>query len=114
MKRFLITTLLASAFLLAPPSAWSQDATQTPNSAAYVPLEPEALNPEEVVSEIILVDMPASDVIDLLETLTGKIILRRQDITAKINFNSQFSTLLVLSVCQSVSGFIPACICESG
>ncbi len=89
MKRFLITTLLASAFLLAPPSAWSQDASQTPNAAAYVPLEPEALNPEEVVSEIILVDMPASDVIDLLETLTGKIILRRQDITAKINFNSR-------------------------
>lgn len=54
------------------------------------PLEPEAKQPEAMVDELVLVDMGAPQVIELLETLTGKIILRRQDIAvAKINFNSR-------------------------
>ncbi|MGB0343937.1 MAG: secretin N-terminal domain-containing protein [Coraliomargarita sp.] len=88
MKRISTISLLALALLASKATVWSQEAT--PEAAApYVPLEPEALEPEEIVSELILVDMAASDVIDLLETLTGKIILRRQDITARINFNSR-------------------------
>ncbi len=88
MKRIPTISLLALALLASPVAVWSQEAT--PEAATpYVPLEPEALEPEEIVSELILVDMAANDVIDLLETLTGKIILRRQDISAKINFNSR-------------------------
>lgn len=42
------------------------------------------------MDELILVDMGPHQVLELLETLTGKIILRRQDIPAvKINFNSR-------------------------
>lgn len=54
------------------------------------PLEPTASQPQAMVDELVLVDMGAPQVIELLETLTGKIILRRQDIAvAKINFNSR-------------------------
>ena len=55
-----------------------------------VPLEPSASEPDSIVDELVLVDMGAPQVIELLETLTGKIILRRQDVAvAKINFNSR-------------------------
>jgi general secretion pathway protein D len=54
------------------------------------PLEPEVEQPDDVIGTLILSDESALQVLDLLEQLTGKIILRRQDISpAKINFNSR-------------------------
>jgi general secretion pathway protein D len=93
MKRFSITTFLACLLVYGSTILWSQDAAPTAANIlqpdGFVPVEPGALEPEEIVEEIILVDLPANEVIDLLEMYTGKIILRRQDITAKINFNSR-------------------------
>ena len=55
-----------------------------------LPLEPIVEDPNAMVDLIILNDETALQVIELLEQLTGKIILRRQDIPAtKINFNSR-------------------------
>ena len=60
--------------------------------AEVAPLEPEVEQPDEVIGTLILSDESALQVLDLLEQLTGKIILRRQDISpAKINFNSRGS-----------------------
>ncbi len=57
---------------------------------AIVPLEPHVENPEEMIGLIVLSDETALQVLDMLEKMTGKIILRRQDIAAvKINFNSR-------------------------
>ncbi|CAA6678321.1 MULTISPECIES: secretin N-terminal domain-containing protein [unclassified Lentimonas] len=59
-------------------------------SSEIVPLEPEVDNPDEMVGLIVLSDETALQVLDMLEQMTGKIILRRQDIAAvKINFNSR-------------------------
>ncbi|HKK19083.1 MAG TPA: secretin N-terminal domain-containing protein [Opitutales bacterium] len=58
--------------------------------AEITPAEPELEQPEEIIGTLVLSDESALQVIDLLEQLTGKIILRRQDISpAKINFNSR-------------------------
>ena len=58
--------------------------------ASVVPLEPEVENPDETVGLIVLSDETPLQVLDMLERLTDKIILRRQDIAAaKINFNSR-------------------------
>ena len=55
-----------------------------------LPLEPLVENPNELIDLIILTDESAIQVIDLLEKLTNKIILRRQDLPpTKINFNSR-------------------------
>lgn len=62
----------------------------SPASASAMPLEPEVDNPDEVVGLIVLSDESPLQVLDMLERLTSKIILRRQDIAAaKINFNSR-------------------------
>ncbi len=62
----------------------------TPPFAPIVPLEPEVENPDEMIGLIVLSDETALQVLDMLEKMTGKIILRRQDIAAvKINFNSR-------------------------
>jgi general secretion pathway protein D len=54
------------------------------------PAEPQVEQPDEMIGLLVLRDESALQVIDLLEKMTGKIILRRQDIApAKINFNSQ-------------------------
>jgi general secretion pathway protein D len=59
-------------------------------SAIITPLEPEVENPDVNIGTLVLIDESALQVIDLLEKMTGKIILRRQDISpAKINFNSR-------------------------
>ena len=76
-----LRTLTLLLFLLSG-SAFAQP--QPP----IVPLEPQVEAPEEVIGTLILVDESASQVLNLLETITGKIILRRQDIQVKINFNS--------------------------
>lgn len=55
-----------------------------------VPLEPTIEDPDAMIDLIVLTDETAIQVLELLEQLTGKIILRRQDIPAtKINFNSR-------------------------
>lgn len=88
MNRFPLNTLLLTALsMVVPMLSWSQNAPV--NAEAYVPIEPSATEPEEIISELVLVDLSANDVIDLLESLTGKIVLRRQDINAKINFDSR-------------------------
>ncbi len=86
--------LFLSLPLACVTSAHAQDApTPLPTalpSAPMVPLEPEVENPEEMVGLIVLSDETAIQVLDMLEKMTGKIILRRQDIGAvKINFNSR-------------------------
>ena len=54
------------------------------------PAEPELEEPEAIVGEIMLVDDTANQVLVLLEQLTDKIILRRQDLpVSKFNFNSR-------------------------
>jgi general secretion pathway protein D len=54
------------------------------------PAEPELEEPEAIVGEIMLVDDTANQVLVLLEQLTDKIILRRQDLpVTKFNFNSR-------------------------
>lgn len=54
------------------------------------PAEPQVTQPDEMVGLLVLRDESALQVLDMLEKMTGKIILRRQDIvSAKINFNSQ-------------------------
>jgi general secretion pathway protein D len=58
--------------------------------APITPLEPEVENPDEIIGLIVLSDESPLQVLDMLERLTDKIILRRQDIAAaKINFNSR-------------------------
>jgi len=58
--------------------------------AQPAPAELEATDPGETIDLLMLSDESAFQVLDLLEQLTGKIILRRQDISpAKINFNSR-------------------------
>ncbi len=86
MQRLRPLTLLLALGLLVGP-AFAQPAVPTP-TAPIVPLEPQVESPEEVIGTLILVDESASQVLNLLETITGKIILRRQDIQVKINFNS--------------------------
>jgi len=57
--------------------------------AEIAPVEPEVEEPEEIIGTLILSDESAIQVLKLLEQFTGKIILRRQDISpAKINFDS--------------------------
>ncbi len=75
-----------------PPFAIKANAQQsvTPPIVPIVPLEPRVENPDEVIGLIVLSDETALQVLDMLEKMTGKIILRRQDIAAvKINFNSR-------------------------
>ncbi|MFO8027964.1 MAG: secretin N-terminal domain-containing protein [Opitutales bacterium] len=76
--------LLLISLLLGAFSALQAQETEV------APVEPELEEPEEVIGTLVLSDESALQVLDLLEQLTGKIILRRQDISpAKINFNSR-------------------------
>ena len=101
MLRFLSILPLSALFVLASPG-YAQDASETrarvlaspPVLAEGVitPAEPELEEPEAMVGEIMLVDDTANQVLTLLEQLTDKIILRRQDLPAsKFTFNSRGS-----------------------
>ncbi len=81
---FLLTTLM-------PASAQEEPTTAPVTPVEPVPpVEPEAQAPDEIIGTLVLSDDSALQVLDLLEQMTGKIILRRQDISpAKINFNSR-------------------------
>ena len=81
--------LLISLLLAFVTTGHSQQVA-TPPIVPIVPLEPRVDNPDEVIGLIVLSDETALQVLDMLEKMTGKIILRRQDIAAvKINFNSR-------------------------
>ena len=60
------------------------------NLPPILPIEPTVEDPDSVIDLLVLTDETAIQVIDLLEQLTDKIILRRQDLpVTKINFNSR-------------------------
>ena len=60
------------------------------NPNPFLPLEPTVEDPDVVIDLLVLTDETAIQVIELLEQLTDKIILRRQDLPiTKINFNSR-------------------------
>ena len=81
---------LLISLLLAFVTTANAQQVATPPIVPIVPLEPRVDNPDEVIGLIVLSDETALQVLDMLEKMTGKIILRRQDIAAvKINFNSR-------------------------
>jgi general secretion pathway protein D len=60
------------------------------NLNPILPIEPTVEDPDMVIDLLVLTDETAIQVVDLLEQLTDKIILRRQDLpVTKINFNSR-------------------------
>ena len=67
--------------------------TRVEPSAALAPTAPAdlvAAEPDRMIETLVLSDDSALQVLDLLEQMTGKIILRRQDISpVRINFNSR-------------------------
>ncbi|MDQ8193377.1 secretin N-terminal domain-containing protein [Coraliomargarita sp. SDUM461004] len=59
-------------------------------AAGTIPVEPELKQPEAMIGELILIEDSADQVLTLLEQMTDKIILRRQDLPAsKFTFNSR-------------------------
>ncbi len=99
MLRFLSIIPLSALFILAS-HGYAQDADRSRarvlasppvlREGVITPAEPELKEPEAMVGEIMLVDDTANQVLVLLEQLTDKIILRRQDLPAsKFNFNSR-------------------------
>ncbi len=81
---------LLISLLLAFVTTANAQQSAAPPIVPIVPLEPRVDNPDEVIGLIVLSDETALQVLDMLEKMTGKIILRRQDIAAvKINFNSR-------------------------
>jgi general secretion pathway protein D len=47
------------------------------------------LNPEDEVGELVIADMPVNDLLDLLQKITGKSILRQATLAGAFNFRSQ-------------------------
>ena len=99
MLRFL-SIILISALSIFASQGYAQDAAGSRarvlasppalSEGMITPAEPELKEPESTVGEIMLVDDTANQVLVLLEQLTDKIILRRQDLPAsKFNFNSR-------------------------
>lgn len=82
LKFFSILSLVGLV-LLQPSLTQAQPEASTPANI-------DVANPDESIGSLILVDESATQVIALLEEMTGKIILRRQDLpVTKINFNSR-------------------------
>jgi general secretion pathway protein D len=99
MLRFLSIISLSALFIFAS-HGYAQNAAGSRarvlasptvlREGVITPAEPELKEPEATVGEIMLVDDTANQVLVLLEQLTDKIILRRQDLPAsKFNFNSR-------------------------
>ena len=87
MRPYSLLLLLLTQLWVTSLLAQEQKST---SSAPVVPVEPQVENPDETVGLIVLSDESPLQVLDMLERLTDKIILRRQDIAAaKINFNSR-------------------------
>lgn len=90
MNTIYLKSCLLISLLLAFATTANAQQSGTPPTTPIVPLEPRVENPDEMVGLIVLSDETALQVLDMLEKMTGKIILRRQDIAAvKINFNSR-------------------------
>ncbi|MEC7236220.1 MAG: hypothetical protein VXV86_06025 [Verrucomicrobiota bacterium] len=96
MLRF-ISIISLSALTILASQGYAQDAAESRARALatptvlprgmITPAEPELEEPEAIVGEIMLVDDTANQVLVLLEQLTDKIILRRQDLpVSKFNF----------------------------
>jgi len=99
MLRFLSIIPLSALFVFAN-QGYAQDADGSRarvlasppvlREGVVTPAEPELKEPETMVGEIMLVDDTANQVLVLLEQLTDRIILRRQDLPAsKFTFNSR-------------------------
>ncbi|MGZ0657187.1 secretin N-terminal domain-containing protein [Coraliomargarita sp. W4R72] len=72
-----------------PKARVTPDEAILPN-IGITPVEPELQEPEAMIGELILVEDTADQVLTLLEQMTNKIILRRQDLPAsKFTFNSR-------------------------
>ncbi|MGK0309978.1 MAG: general secretion pathway protein D [Lentimonas sp.] len=105
----LFLLLLLVQLWISPSVAQGQ---QSVPPAPITPLEPEVENPDEIIGLIVLSDESPLQVLDMLERLTDKIILRRQDIAAaKINFNSRGSltkseAVLALESLLSLNGIM--------
>jgi len=121
MNRFRQTGTFILALLVAalPAHAQNESTRRAParpempaEPAPSTPAELEAQEPEEMVEMLLLRDESALQVLDLLEQLTGKIILRRQDLSpAKINFNSngpltQAEAVLALESLLTLNGIM--------
>ncbi len=97
MIRFSILSLSAFIALASFSDAQETDtpASSSRNSTAElvvpsIPAEPALKEPEAMIGELILVEDSAEQVLTLLEQMTDKIILRRQDLPAlKFTFNSR-------------------------
>ena len=90
MTAIIRKSYLLICLLLTFASTGHAQQAATPPIVPIVPLEPRVENPDEIIGLIVLSDETALQVLDMLEKMTGKIILRRQDIAAvKINFNSR-------------------------
>ncbi len=90
MTAIIRKSYLLICLLLTLASTGHAQQAGTPPIVPIVPLEPRVENPDEIIGLIVLSDETALQVLDMLEKMTGKIILRRQDIAAvKINFNSR-------------------------
>lgn len=82
--------ILLVQLLLSPLVIIGQTEEQESSTSA-TPLEPEVEDPDEEVGLILFSDESPLQVLDMLERLTDRIVLRRQDVasSAKINFNSR-------------------------
>ena len=84
---FFIASILVFSLIL--PGVVTHATAQGTNTP-FLPIEPTVEDPDVVIDLLVLTDETAIQVIELLEQLTDKIILRRQDLpVTKINFNSR-------------------------
>lgn len=89
MIRRLHLYLLGAALAVAT-LAHGQDSPGPTAPGPVIPAEPEVPEPEAMIGELVLVEDSADQVLKLLEQMTDKIILRRQDLPAsKFTFNSR-------------------------
>jgi len=85
-----LITLTALITITTHGHAQETPTTPAPLMGEVIPVEPELQEPEAMVGEIMLVEDTADQVLVLLEQMTDKIILRRQDLPAsKFTFNSR-------------------------
>lgn len=89
IRRFILPAFCFLALISASAQEEATPPAVNSGEAAIVPVEPESEAPDQTIGTLVLIDESALQVLDLIEQMTGKIILRRQDISpAKINFNS--------------------------
>ncbi|MGJ8650092.1 MAG: secretin N-terminal domain-containing protein [Opitutaceae bacterium] len=112
IRRFILPVFCFLALISASAQEEAAPPAVDSATAAIVPVEPEPEAPDQIIGELILVDESSLQVLDLLEQMTGKIILRRQDISpAKINFNSngpisQKESVLALESLLTLNGIM--------